>query len=129
MNVCIVALDDKLLTETVREFSKDFPEVTIRAVAVDLGSRPDRYMRAIEQATHDVKVSILINNAGFLKMGFFDQISMDTHSVNMECNAIAAIRLTHHFYSRMIRDNIKGCITFTSSAVFFMVRCCILQRT
>ncbi|CDF39795.1 unnamed protein product [Chondrus crispus] len=120
VNVCIVALDDDLLRITHTELQKEFPSVELRAVPVDLGSEPDAYMAKIATATEDVRVSILINNAGFLLMGFFDQRPMEQHIANIECNALAAMRLTHYFYNRMVNQNIKGCITFTSSAAFFM---------
>lgn len=121
VNVCIVALDDGLLKETYSQFRKEFRDVEFRAIPVDLGCNPSAYMKAIHRGTADVRVSILINNAGFLLMGFFEKRDADIHLCNVECNALAAIRLTHYFYKRMIRDDIKGCITFTSSAAWFMV--------
>lgn len=117
-----MALDDDLLEGTHAEFQKEFPSVELRKIPVNLGSDPDAYMAKIISATEDVRVSILINNAGFLLMGFFDQRPVEQHIANIECNALAAIRLSHHFYNRMVAQNIKGCITFTSSAAFFLVR-------
>lgn len=122
VNVCIVALDDDLLKSTHAELQKEFPSVELRAVPVNLGSDPEVYMSQVAAATENVPVSILINNAGFLLMGFFEQRPIEQHIANVECNAMAAMRLTHHFYNKMVDQNIKGCITFTSSAAWFMVR-------
>lgn len=122
VNVFIAALDDGLLRTTQSELSQEFPNLRIEAVPVNLGGNPDDYMRAVAAATENIPVAIVINNAGFLKMDYFDNTDIALHAANIECNSIAAIRLTHYFYRRMVDQNIKGCIAFTSSAVFFMVR-------
>jgi short-subunit dehydrogenase len=53
-------------------------------------------------------------------MGYFDERAVDEHIANMECNALAAIRITHLFYERMVREGRRGCIAFTSSAAWFI---------
>lgn len=121
INVCIVALDDELLQSTFTQLQEEFQSVEIRAIPVNLGADPEKYMARIAEATDDIQVSILVNNAGFLLMGFFEDKPVEQHMANIECNALSAIRLTHHFYKRMVDQGIKGCITFTSSAVIFMV--------
>lgn len=120
--MCIVALDDDLLQRTHTELRKEFPAVEIRAVPVNLGADPDKYMARIAEATNDIQVSILINNAGFLLMSFFEDKPIEQYMAIIQCNALSAIRLTHYFYKRMVDQEIKGCIAFTSSAVMFMVR-------
>lgn len=120
--MCIVALDDDLLPITHAELQKGFPSVEIRAVPVNLGADSDKYMTRIAEATDDIQVSILFNNAGFLVMGFFEDKPIEQYMAIIECNALSAIRLTHYFYKRMVDQGIKGCIAFTSSAVMFMVR-------
>jgi short-subunit dehydrogenase len=65
-------------------------------------------------------VSIVVNNAGFLRMGYFDELDVEGHIGNIECNALAAIRITHLFYERMVNEKRRGCIAFTSSAAWFI---------
>ena len=36
--------------------------------------------------------------------------------LNHECNATAAMQITHVFVTRMLQKNLKGCVVFTSSA-------------
>lgn len=120
--IVLVALDDAFLPEAVAELARDFPDVAVRPVPVDLSAEPEVYMKAVRDATDDVSVSMLMNNAGFLLMGFFHDRPVAAHVANAECNAMAAVRLTHHFYKRMADEHVKGCITFTSSAALFMVR-------
>jgi short-subunit dehydrogenase len=35
---------------------------------------------------------------------------------NIECNALSAVKITHHFVGKMIAAKIKGCVTFTASS-------------
>lgn len=120
INVFVVALDDQLLTNTISEFSQQFPDTRVVPIAVNLGRDPDDYMDKIRAATDDFPVSVCINNAGYLLMGFFHDRSVDQHISNIECNQLACVRITHHFYSRMVAENLRGCVTFTSSAAHFM---------
>jgi hypothetical protein len=40
---------------------------------VNLGKRESGYMQAIVDATKDIDVSLLFNNAGYIVTGFFDK--------------------------------------------------------
>lgn len=121
MNVCIVALDDALLKSTHAALRAEYPGVELRAVGVDLGCNPEAYTAKVASATGDVRVSMLFNNAGFLNLCFFEKGAIGRHAANVECNAMAAVRLTHHFYGRMVGEGVRGLVAFTSSAAWFMV--------
>lgn len=122
VNVVLVALADKALEDAHAELNQKYPGVKLRAVGADLSKDHDRYMSDIRGATDDVRITMVFSNAGYLLMGFFEKRDIDAHVANIECNAIAGVRIAHHFYNRMIEDGNKGCIAFTSSAVCFMVR-------
>jgi short-subunit dehydrogenase len=72
-------------------------------------------MPAIIEATKDIDVQIVFNNAGYIVTGFFDQTQLDAQLANMECNATACVKVTHHFLQKMLAKNLKGCFLFTSS--------------
>jgi short-subunit dehydrogenase len=120
VSVCIAALDDPHLPAAVSALRAEYPAVEIRPVPVDLAGDPAVYVAAVAAATRDVPVAIVVNNAGFLRMAYFDEVPVDGHAANLECNAIAAVRITHLLYSRMIAENRRGCLVFTSSAAWFM---------
>jgi short-subunit dehydrogenase len=67
------------------------------------------------QATKDIDVAIVFNNAGYIVTGFFDTTSLDSQLANLECNATACVKVTHHFLQVMLLKKIKGCFIFTSS--------------
>ena len=62
LNVVVVAFPDPLLEEAVAEIRAAHPTVAIRAVGADL-SRPG-YLELVAQATEDITVQLIFNNAG-----------------------------------------------------------------
>lgn len=43
------------------------------------------------------------------------QKSLDSQLANLECNATACVKVTHHFLQKMLAKKLKGTIIFTSS--------------
>jgi short-subunit dehydrogenase len=72
-------------------------------------------MPGIIKATEDIDIPIIFNNAGYIVTGFFDQTTLDAQLANVECNATATVKVTHHFLKKMLAKDMKGCIVFTSS--------------
>ena len=70
---------------------------------------------AIIEATEDIDVQIVFNNAGYIVTGFFDHTSLDAQLANLECNATACVKVTHHFLKEMLTKKLKGTFVFTSS--------------
>jgi len=92
LNIVMVALNDRLLDDAVSELD------------------------IIAEATKDLDVQIVFNNAGFMLTGFFDKQPLSKLMLNHECNATSAMQITHLFVTRMLAKNMKGCVVFTSSA-------------
>jgi len=119
LNVVIVALKDDLLKNTTAEMKEAFPERQFIDVGVSL-SPGVNYMKEIEKATENLCIQVIFNNAGYIQTGFFEQISVERQLANVECNATSATAITHHFLKRLISEEKKGCIVFTSSVVAYM---------
>jgi len=114
LNVVLVSLPDKFLDETTAALKKAFPKQKFISVGAKFDHKTD-YMPAIIEATKDIDISIVFNNAGYIVTGFFDQSSLDAQLANLECNSTACVKVTHHFLKKMLDKNIKGCFIFTSS--------------
>jgi short-subunit dehydrogenase len=114
LNVVLVSLPDKFLDETTNSLKKAFPKQEFRSVAAKFDHKTD-YMPNIIEATKDIDVAIVFNNAGYIVTGFFDQTSVDAQLANLECNSTACVKVTHHFLKEMLRKSMKGCFIFTSS--------------
>lgn len=114
LNVVLVSLPDKFLDETTEELRKAYPKQEFRKVSAKFDHKTD-YMPEIIKATNDIDIAIVFNNAGYIVTGFFDHTTLDAQLANMECNATACVKVTHHFLKKMLEKKIKGCFIFTSS--------------
>jgi len=118
LNVVIVAFPDKFLDQAIDELTAKFPKCKFVKVGVNLADR--NFMETLSKETKDYKISIVINNAGFIKTGFFADSDWKGQITNHDVNATAAAEITHH-YVRLMRENkLRGCVTFTSSPAGFM---------
>lgn len=80
-----------------------------------LNNQTDGYVDAIREATKDIPVQLVFNNAGYMLTGFFANLPLARLLANYECNATAGVKITHHFANRMIDEKLRGLIAFTSS--------------
>lgn len=115
INVVLVALDDALLATTFAEMQKRFPARQFRKVGVNLGAY-DQYMQPIIDATNDISINLVFNNAGYICPGFFAETEFARVRANFECNAGCSLGITHHFTRKMLERKDSGLVTFTSSA-------------
>lgn len=81
----------------------------------NLGDPNTKYMEKLAADTKDIHISLLFNNAGYILPGFFADTTLAAQLSNFECNAGAAVRITHHFLNKMLDSGKKGFIGFTSS--------------
>ena len=76
-------------------------------------------MEPIIEATKDIDVTLVFNNAGFISTGFYSDVSLGRHLANHHCNGTAILPITHHFLGKitnMKKKGRKGLIAFTSSS-------------
>ena len=118
LNVVVVAYPDALLDSSVAEYKKAHPTLEFRAVGLNLAGTD--FLPALVEATKDIDVSLLFNNAGYIKTGFFTTTPLAAGVANHHCNATSVVQITHHFVSKMQEKGLKGCVTFTSSPAGFM---------
>jgi len=114
INVVLVALDDQLLSTFYTSIKSQYPRLQFVKVGVDLSK--DGYMDTILSATKDLDISMLFNNAGYVTIGFFADAPLNKQVGHIECNMMAAVKLTHWFVNRIREKNVKrSAIVFTSS--------------
>jgi short-subunit dehydrogenase len=121
INVVMVAIANDMLPASAAAVRADFAGVQVRTVGVDLGAADSSvYLKPLADATGDIPVSIVCNNAGFMITGLFEDIPLDKQLGNVHCNAVAAVAITHLFVTRMRAAKMRGAVTFTSSPVSFL---------
>lgn len=119
VNVVVVAFPDSTFSRNFAALVKKFPAQQFRAVEVDLSLPGSAYLPVIQDATKDLDVQIVFNNAGYIKTGFFCDVSLAEQQKNHTCNATSAMEITHWFASQMLKKKLPGCIGFTSSPAGF----------
>ncbi|KAL7495588.1 hypothetical protein ACHAWT_009583 [Skeletonema menzelii] len=119
LNVVLVSLDDDHLKNTVKQLKEKFPQLEFRSVGVTFSPGVD-YIQKIDEATKDISVQCIFNNAGFIVTGFVDQTPLGKLLANVECNATASFAIAHHFLAKLVANKQRGCIVFTSSVAGFI---------
>jgi short-subunit dehydrogenase len=125
MNVVIASYPDELLSTTVSELRSQYPCVKFLQVGVDL-SDPVKSLEVLSSATKDISIRVLINNAGYLKTGFFSSLPLNCILSNVHVNLTSVIHITHHYLRKMQSlppsslNGKRGVIAFTSSPAFLM---------
>ncbi len=112
LNVVLVSLDDDVLKQTTQELQKAYPKLQFRAVGCSFAPGVD-YLTIVQNATKDIQIPIIFNNAGYIVLGFADQTPVAKLLANVECNATASLSVAHHFIQRMVQTKTKGCVVFT----------------
>ena len=102
LNVVLVARPDKLLDETDATLRSQFPKLSFKKVAVDLGTRegPDDVKAAISDIACP---QVCFLNAGYVQTGFYSQTPLAKHFANLDCNVGHVLALSHLVINRCER--------------------------
>ena len=115
LNVVLVARSENSLKQLSSSIESDYP-VKTRIVVVDL-TGVDGIARLLE-ATADLDIGLLVNNAGREDSGPFLQIPIDDAIKTIDLNIKVPLQLTQHFAAKMQARG-KGGILIMSSIVAF----------
>ena len=88
--------------------------ISVRTLPVDL--RAVGSSEALEEATADLEVGLLVNNAGIETHGAFLRSDLDADNALLQLNVIRPMELAHLFGQKMAR-RAKGGILFVSSTL------------
>ena len=115
MNLVLVARREDRLRKLAEDLQSQH-SVSTRVVPVDLSQ--DNFLSVIEQATADVAVGLLVNNAGIATTGKFLDNDLGSELALLHVNSRAPLILTHHF-GRSMRQRGRGGIIFVASTLSF----------
>jgi len=118
LNLVLVARREDRLRGLAEELQSRH-SVIVRVVPVDL-SRED-FLPIIEQATKELHIGLLVNNAGIATSGKFLDNDLDSELALLYINNRASLILAHHFGNLMRKaaPRGRGGIIFLSSSVAF----------
>lgn len=115
VSLVLVARREDRLNALAAELDKQHG-IETRVVVADLAT--DDFLPAVERATRDLEVGLLVNNAGVLRAGKFLGHDLGDELNQLHLNTRAALVLSHHFGRRM-RDRRRGGMVFLASTVAF----------
>ncbi|EFC45754.1 short-chain dehydrogenase/reductase [Naegleria gruberi] len=121
MNVVIVALEDKLLTDFTKKMQETYKDRKVVAIGVDLSNdNPETgYMKSIIEKTKDIDIGCVFCNAGFFRLAGFDKVNIEDHMKQIECNTLSYVKITHHFFCKFKQQKHKKLISMTCSSVSY----------
>src|SRR5438552_15908207 len=112
--VLIARRDDRL--RKLADDLQDRHSVNTRIVPVDLAA--DDFLPVIAEATHDLDVGLLVNNAGVLRAGRFLDHDLHDELNQLNLNTRAVLVLAHTF-GRRLRERRRGGVVFLASTLAF----------
>jgi short-subunit dehydrogenase len=115
MNLVLLARREDRLRK-LAEALQSKHSVRTRVVPVDLSQ--DDFLPIIEQATNDLQIGPLVNNAGFANTGKFLDNDLGSELALPHVNSRAPLILAHHF-GRSMQECGRGGMIFVSSTVAF----------
>ena len=112
-NLVLVARREQKLQSLASKLVQRYG-IQVRVAAADL-SKQD-FIDSILEATSDIDIGLLINNAGLYFLGEFLEQDLDAHLSMLEVNTRAPLLLSHTFGNKM-RQQGRGGIIIVSSTV------------
>lgn len=116
-DLVIVARSEDKLQQLESELESKY-RVNVWVIAEDL-SHPDSAERIYQQTKKlGLKISTLINNAGFGGHGMFHQRDLAKEQAMMQVNMVTLTNLTHYYLQDMIKANDGRILNVSSTASF-----------
>lgn len=115
MNLVLTARREERLRMLADDL-KSQHSISARVVPVDLSQ--DDFLPIIEQATMDLRIGLLVNNAGIAPTGPFLENDLGLELALVSVNDRAPLILAHHF-GKSMRKQGRGGMIFVSSTVAF----------
>lgn len=115
LNVVMVARSGEKMTKLAKELSEEHG-VKVRVLPADLNT--DEGIEQVKAGTKDLKVGLLVNNAGAWQMGSFLDQQIDKTTDKVGLNFGAPLKLSQHFAKSMSEEGKGGILNVGSMAAF-----------
>ena len=116
LNLVLAARRKNRLEALAQKLEKQF-HIKTKTIGVDLLQQ--NFLESIKEATDDLQIGLLVNNAGLWKMNSYMEISLEDEFNMIDLNIKAPSVLTHHFAEKMISRD-KGGIINVASVLAYM---------
>lgn len=114
----LVAKEDGLLPLAIENLKKDFPNLQVTGLEIDL-TLPESALSVYQQALKaDFVPDILVNNAGFGTYGYVWETDQESEIKMLQLNMLNVYQLTRFFLKEMIQRNSGWIINISSISAF-----------
>jgi uncharacterized protein len=116
-SLVLVDKNEEKLADVVTEF-KDKYQVCVTPIIIDLSlpTSPLEIYSQMQQAS--IKIDVLVNNAGFGKLGFFTDTSLTSDLAMLQVNLVCLTHLTKLFLPDMVKRGAGKILNVSSTAAF-----------
>jgi uncharacterized protein len=116
-SLVLVDKDEEKLADVVTQFKDKF-QVSVTPVIKDLSlaTSPLEIFSQMQQAS--IKIDVLVNNAGFGKLGFFTDTSLTSDLAMLQVNLVCLTHLTKLFLPDMVKRGEGKILNVSSTAAF-----------
>jgi len=116
-NLVLVARNAARLQEVAGDLERQF-EVTAKAFPLDLTSSAAPQLLSDQLRRENIAIDVLVNNAGYGKLGAFTQIPYAESAGQIELNITALTHLTKLFLAPMLERKAGRILNVASTAGF-----------
>ena len=120
MNLVLVALPNSGLIE-LSEFIEDNYHVGVHAMELDLSYTENCYAIADYISKNAIPIKYLVNNAGILSRGFFEDLNDQFILKQIEVNVTAPTLLIKLLLNNLKTNAPSGILNISSMAAFFCI--------
>lgn len=117
-NLVLIARREKALSLLKEQLEQDF-SIMVHILPIDLSEKDAISRVMIFLAQREIKIDILINNAGFGGYGLFEERSIESDLNMVDLNIKALVQLTHALLPSM-KEKKSGFILNTASTAGFL---------
>lgn len=121
MNLLLIALPDSGLWE-LSDFIRKNYNIHVLSLELDLSKVDSCYIIADFIKDNDLKVKYLVNNAGVLSRGFFDELDDKFIIKQIEVNVMAPTLLIRLLLNNLKESSPSGILNISSMAAFFSLQ-------
>jgi len=115
-DLILVARDIKKLSIAKKELQKYNSDIRLISKDLSVNGSAKEIFGIIKR--NNIKIDILVNDAGFGRYGFFNEISLDENINMINLNVLSLTELTYLFLNEMIKNKSGKILNVASTAAF-----------
>jgi short-subunit dehydrogenase len=116
-NLVLVDRNESRLSEISVEFQEKYP-IIVKDIVKDLSISTSPQEIFAELQTANIKVDVLVNNAGFGTYGLFNETSLASELEMLQVNLVCLTHLTKLFLKEMVKQGSGKILNVASAAAF-----------